>query len=142
MKRTLLICCIPIFLLQINVNLSQAQPYSPEAYDYEGDLNIVVTNGIDDLIGRHIIANQQKQLKFRGYRIQISQDQNGALIRDHKAAIKRMYPDLATYETYDSPLFRLRVGNFENRFEAYGVFHQLKKIFNTAFIVEDAILRE
>jgi len=142
MKNIFCLLAVSLFFISSNYQTVQAQPYSQEAYDYEGDLNIVVTNGIDDLIGRHIIANQQKQLKLKGYRIQISQDQNRDFVRDHKGAIKRMYPNLAIYETYEAPLFRLRVGNFENRFEAYGVYHQLKKIFNAAFIVEDAILRE
>ena len=33
-----------------------------------------------------------------------------------------MYPELKVYEQYEAPFFKIRVGDFTNRFDAYRVF--------------------
>ena len=81
--------------------------------------------------------------KVPGYRVQVLQDNKREVVREEKTKLLSMYPDLKIYETYDAPFFKLRIGDFQNRFEAFKVFKRIKQDFSRAFIVPDRVfLRE
>lgn len=71
--------------------------------------------------------------KVRGFKIQAfsGNDQrtskNEALRKQQQ--INRVYPQYETVVLFESPFWRLRVGNFENRSEAETVLEEMKKSF-------------
>ena len=75
-----------------------------------------------------------------GFRIQIvnSTDRNSAL--SAKTRVYQLYPELKAYLQYQSPYYRLKVGNFKTRQEAAEYVKSLSRDFsNNIFILRDTI---
>ena len=77
---------------------------------------------------------------MQGYRIQVmnTTDRNTAL--DAKTKAYQLYPELKAYLLYQSPYYRIRVGNFKTKSEADDYIKDLARNFdNNVFIVRDVI---
>ena len=75
-----------------------------------------------------------------GYRIQIvnTTDRNTAI--DAKSKVYQLYPELKAYLLYQSPYYRIKVGNFKVRSEAENYVKSLQKNFpGSMFILKDII---
>lgn len=87
---------------------------------------------------RQIESNSRKQ--FSGYRIRIFFD-SAQNARDKSASVlerfKEAHPDMMGYRSYDSPNFKVTVGNFRSRTEADAALESLKKEFPSAFVVRE-----
>ena len=88
----------------------------------------------------YVSSNASK--KLTGYRIRVYYD-NGQNARNRSEAIARSisnaYPGLAVYRTFDSPNFKVCVGDFRTKDEALKVFHALKATYPTALLLKDTI---
>ncbi|MBO4488258.1 MAG: SPOR domain-containing protein [Bacteroidales bacterium] len=77
-----------------------------------------------------------------GYRIQVMAI-SGANARTRmegaKASIKAEYPALPVYATYQEPYFRIRVGDFTNRIDAYRMLLRILPQYPSAYIIADQI---
>ena len=77
-----------------------------------------------------------------GYRIRVFYD-NGQSARTRSEAIARSvaatYPDLGVYHTFESPNFKVSVGDFRTKDEALKVYNELKALYPTAFILKETI---
>lgn len=71
--------------------------------------------------------------KMGGYRIQVFSDNNSRTAKSEARArardISAQFPQYATYVVYNSPYWRLRVGNFRTQEEANAAAHSLKAAF-------------
>lgn len=71
--------------------------------------------------------------KMRGFKIQVFSGNNQRTSRDEanskQALINKSYPELETVVLFDSPFWRLRVGNYETRREAEEAMQELRKAF-------------
>lgn len=71
--------------------------------------------------------------KIVGYRIQIYTDQNARTgkieARNRERAVSRSFPQYATYLTYSSPYWRLRVGDFKTQEEATKAAASIRRAF-------------
>ena len=80
--------------------------------------------------------------KMSGYRIRVFYE-NGQSARGRSEAISRSisnaYPGLAVYRTFDSPNYKVCVGDFRTKDEALKVYHALKASYPTALILKDVI---
>ncbi len=74
-----------------------------------------------------------------GYRIQIysTTDRKQILLEEEK--FKMNYPELALYMKYDSPNFKLRVGDFKSKLDAQYWFNKLQAEYPTLFLVPDKV---
>lgn len=83
--------------------------------------------------------------KMGGYRVQIYSDNNARTAKNEARAKERKilasYPDLATYVIYDSPYWRLRVGDCRTRAEADELAAELKRAF-PAYKSEITVVRD
>lgn len=77
-----------------------------------------------------------KNFRLQGYRVQIG-------TTDSKKAANKMiskfiseHGSYNTYETYQAPTFKVRVGDFISYTEAYGLRRKVKKEFQSSFVVE------
>lgn len=102
---------------------------------------------IDFLIKKQSQINEETTRERRrtapGYRIQVinTTDRNKAIAA--KTKIYRDYPELKPYILYQSPYYRLKVGNFKSREEAGSYIKGLSKEFpGSVFIVKDTIERD
>ncbi|HOU46787.1 MAG TPA: SPOR domain-containing protein [Chitinophagales bacterium] len=75
--------------------------------------------------------------KKQAIRVQVFQAATRDQIFDAKAQFSARYPGIATYVTYASPNFRLRVGEFETQNEAFKFMQQVKHYFPASFVIEE-----
>lgn len=80
-----------------------------------------------------------------GYRIQVFSDNNMRTAKANaeyrKRTIQAQMPELRAYLTFESPYWRVRVGDFRSQSEAAAVLRQLKEAF-PAFAGDFRLVRE
>ena len=88
----------------------------------------------------YIASNKGKELS--GYRIRVFYD-NGQNARTKSESIERYiagtYAGIRVYRTYESPNYKVSVGDFRTKDEALGLYNSLKAIYPTAFIIKENI---
>lgn len=81
------------------------------------------------------VSGQQSPVvheRIAGFRVQIISDNSPkakAEARTKKRAISERFPELASYVTYTSPYWRLRVGDFRTRREAEEAAEEIRQAF-------------
>ncbi len=70
-------------------------------------------------------------------RVQIFQAASRDKIFEAKSQFSAKYPGIATFVSYASPNFKLRVGEFESHQEAFKFMQQLKTSFPASFVIEE-----
>ncbi|HLG02374.1 MAG TPA: SPOR domain-containing protein [Bacteroidia bacterium] len=90
------------------------------------------------LVDKHSQINAKK--KDKGYRVQIYFGGDKSKAKDVKVRFLTLFGKEAhAYEIYEVPNFKIRVGNFRTRLDAYAFLKTIKADFPTAFIVESEI---
>jgi hypothetical protein len=85
-------------------------------------------------------TTRESRRNVPGYRIQVinTSDRNAAI--SAKTKVYQIFPELKSYLLYQSPYFRLRVGNFKDQEEANEYLKSLSKHFpGNVFLVRDII---
>jgi len=74
-----------------------------------------------------------KSGKIVGYRVQVFADNNARSAkveaRQRERAVGQAFPSYATYVSYASPYWRLRVGDFRSQYDAEKAADQIRKAF-------------
>ena len=100
---------------------------------------------LDILSAKQIQANQRNAMLtgsglYKGYRIQMISTPKRDDAFKMKANLEVMFPDHKIYVIYQSPNFKVRIGNFLKKEEANKFKTQLNKLFpQGVYIVEDGI---
>lgn len=79
---------------------------------------------------------------YPGYRVQIffeSGNYSKTKALGVKARFISLYPDIPVYVIYQEPYYRVRVGNFRSKLEAYAFKEKIKKDFAEAYVIKDRI---
>ena len=88
----------------------------------------------------HVSANASK--KMSGYRIRVYFE-NGQNARGRSEAVARSvsaaFPGIGVYRSFDSPNFKVCVGDFRTKDDALQVYHALKGTYPTAIILKETI---
>lgn len=90
------------------------------------------------LLQAYRIINQ-KNPGTEGFRVQIHFGNDREKAREVKSEFLSNHPSIEAYESYQSPNFRVRVGNFRNRYEAARFQKEIQSEFTSAFVVRDLI---
>lgn len=85
--------------------------------------------------------------KVRGFKIQVfsgnNQQRSKREAESKQAQVKSAFPELETVVSFQSPFWRLRVGNFTSRADADAVLREMKKTFpafgREMYIVPDVV---
>ena len=93
---------------------------------------------ITELIEAYKNYNRKNELSD-GFRIQISFSNNRQEIYNSKARIYIDLPGEHCYVQYEQPYYKLRVGDFSDRFQAYQRLQTVLDKYPAAFIVRDKI---
>jgi hypothetical protein len=100
-----------------------------------------IESGINMVEQRYLDA-WKKVKKIEGFRIQItsfSGVNSRALIEKTAEQFKQQFPDILCNISYSEPNFRLRVGNYRTKLEAYKDLHKIAHFFPGAFVFKDQI---
>lgn len=109
-----------------------------------GKVTVVKDPLIDSLIARRIalnkgVARNGTALVVNGYRVQIFFGSDRREAYAQQAKFKDLYPELDTYLSYDTPNYRVKVGDFRTRAQAQSFLNELKSSFQTLFIFSEKI---
>ncbi len=78
--------------------------------------------------------------QYKGFRLQVLSTANRIEAFNMKSMLLSNFPDQKTYVMFQSPSFKVRIGNFLKREEADSFREQLAVLFpKGAYVVEDAI---
>ena len=98
------------------------------------------TPAMRSALDRYVQGNASKKLS--GYRIRVYFE-NGQNARARSEAIARSvsaaYPGIGVYRTFESPNFKVMVGDFRTKDEAQKVYQSLKASYPTALLLKDTI---
>ena len=133
----------------------RAQEYRVDNGSAQVDSTLMGRN-ILSVLGSGVTVNQSQAMrsafsnyvsnnaskKLTGYRIRVYFD-NGQNARNRSEAIARSisaaYPGMGVYRTFESPNYKVSVGDFRTKDEALKVFHSLKATYPTALLLKETI---
>ncbi len=124
-------------LLLLVTLLGSTSIYAQQVYTPS---NVKADANIEQLLKLHTAASRNRTVA--GYRVQINQETNRDLVRGEKVLLLQQYPNLKTYEVYQSPYFKVRAGDFTNRLAAFKLYSDLKPMFKRCIIVPDRVLSD
>lgn len=105
-----------------------------------GNINITGDVAVSKLIEKHIEFNE-KVTTIPGYRIQIA-SLSGSNSKQKAFALKSSFqnefPEVEVYIIFDEPNFKVKVGDFRTRLEAYGFLQKIKS-YHDGYIIQDNI---
>ena len=89
---------------------------------------------------RYIGDNAEKSIS--GYRIRVFyNNEPSARSRSEmiENTLKEQYPGIGVYRSFESPNYKVTVGDFRSKEEALKIYMSLKSIYPTAFIIRESI---
>jgi len=84
----------------------------------------------------------KKIKKIDGFRIQVtsfSGVNSKTMIEQTAEQFRQHFPEIPFHISYFEPNFRLRVGNFRTKIEAYKALQKISVVFPGAFVLKDQI---
>jgi hypothetical protein len=95
-----------------------------------------------DIVEQQYLDSWKKIKKMDGFRIQItsfSGVNSRTSIENTAAQFKQQFPNVFCDITFSEPNFRLRVGNYRTKLEAYKALQKIAPQFSGAFVLKDQI---
>lgn len=103
-------------------------------------INVTQSTAVHTALNQYINSNSTK--KIPGYRIRVFYDNSPqARTRSESIAayVRAQFPEIGVYRSFESPNYKVTVGNFRSKDEALKIYMILKKTYPTAFIIKDYI---
>lgn len=100
---------------------------------------------LDILSAKQAMVNKRSSMMtssglFKGFRVQVLSTQSRGEAFKMKTDLLTKFPDLKSYLLFQSPNFKVRIGNFIKRADAEKLRSQLNKLIpNNLYVVEDAV---
>ena len=99
---------------------------------------------IEQLVRKQIEINElttrESRRYVQGFRIQVINSPDRTKVFAAKVTVYEQFPDWKSYLLYQSPNYKLRVGNFKTQEEAQDALKQLSKLFPAGlYIIPDVI---
>lgn len=98
---------------------------------------------IEQLIKKQVEINEvntrDQRSSAQGYRIQVMSTNNRTKALEAKAKLYQEFPELKSYLLYQSPNYKLRLGNFKDRSEADTYLESVRASFPGVYVVPDKI---
>lgn len=109
----------------------------------QGRLSVVGDVKVNQMVERHMEFNSRVKT-ISGFRVQIASfsgvnsKASSFELRDRFAAD---YPQVPVYIIFDEPNFKIKVGDFRSRLEAYAFLQQIKDVYK-GYVIKDNIYPE
>jgi hypothetical protein len=133
MKPLLLIMMVTLPLACLFAQPKQDNGSNP------GKIEIVLDDSSIDSLLKASDEQAEKEYVIKGFRVQITAAGNRAEINKIKSQFYTVFPDIKTFVIYQQPNFKLRVGNYRTKLEAYKVWTEIEKHFPGSFITPDEL---
>ncbi|HPY82137.1 MAG: SPOR domain-containing protein [Bacteroidales bacterium] len=142
-----LLCAVQILCAQVSIendSISAQKIFNnlAETVAEQGTITINQDPQITELISRHVAINNASESKISGWRIQIY-NSTGKETRADALAVRNQflakYPDLEAYIIYQPPIFKIRIGNFRTREEAYYYYTKIINDYAASYLIKDQI---
>jgi hypothetical protein len=104
-------------------------------------LNVERDARLDKMLKWHIEKNEERE-GMEGFRVEIFFSSNldaKEQALDTKVNFLSEYPEYPVHIKFVAPNFRVRVGDFRTKNEAWTLYKQIQKDYPTAFVVPDII---
>lgn len=116
-----------------------ASAISLTAQTRKGKIEITGDVKVSELVLKHIEFNEKMQT-VPGYRVQIA-SLSGPNSRDRafemKRRFKELYPDVEVYIIFTEPNFRVKVGDFTSRLDAFVFMKRIKDSYPGTIVGEN-----
>lgn len=132
----MLLRCKSAFIIMLLLSVSAVSMGQAKR---NGNLQIVGDMRVAMLVEKHIEMNERLRT-IPGFRIQVASlsgndSKNRAFALRDK--INEAYPDIQTYVVFDEPNFKVKVGDFRTRLEAYAFLTKIKAVFPGTIIKDN-----
>lgn len=104
-----------------------------------GKVEYIQDSRIGELMNKKVLINEKKDAKVKGYRVQIHFGSDREKAKEIKAKFLQAFNSAMAYEKYEQPNFKIRVGDFRTRTEAFKFLKEISPDFPSSFIVQDEI---
>ncbi len=107
-----------------------------------GTITINQDPRIAELVNTHIEINKANNGKIPGWRVQIynsSGTNSRTEVQNARKLFLSKYPDVGAYLIYQPPFFKIRVGDFRSKDEAYSFYKQILADFPVSYLISDQI---
>lgn len=104
------------------------------------DVKVYQSQAIVDALKKQIASNSSRTIS--GYRVRIFFDNSQSARNASEASLARFsasHPGIAAYRSFQSPYFKVTVGDFRTKSEAMELLERVKGEFPSAFIVKENI---
>ena len=131
---------IPVFLFAFLLPLSVSAQLDSAQKDSAQKGKVIIN--VDESVKQYLENRKQERQSdtvFKGYRIQLMFTDKRADAKAAKEKFQSMYPNCPAYLIYDSPNFKVRVGNFATQLDAQALLFKLIPDFPTLFLVEERV---
>ena len=109
----------------------------------QGRITVTGDVAVNQMVEKHIELNN-KVKTIPGYRVQIASF-SGATSKANAFNLRDKfmldYPSTQAYIVFDEPNFKVKVGDFRTRLEAYAFLQQIKEVYK-GYLVRDNIYPE
>lgn len=106
----------------------------------KADVKVYQSQAIVDALGKQIASNGSRTIS--GFRVRIFFDNSQNARGASEATLARFcssHPGIPAYRSFQSPYFKVTVGDFRTKSEAMEVLEHIKGEFPSAFIVKENI---
>ena len=138
MKRSLFISFLFFCFQYSHAQKDTVAPKLVFTDSLSGKVEIAADSRIDSLMQVYKKINGEKQT-VSGYRVQLFFGSERKKAMDIQSDFLQKYPELHAYLIYQQPNYKVRVGDFNTRLEAFNVYKKLSADYGSAFIVKDEI---
>ncbi len=104
----------------------------------QGSLVVHADSRLDSLVSAHKKWNAEKQC-MPGFRVQLYFGGDRKKANELRTVFLQKYPDVSAYVIYQQPNYKVRVGDFRTRLEAYTLHADLVAEYPSAFVVKDEV---
>ncbi|HEY0261639.1 MAG TPA: SPOR domain-containing protein [Chitinophagales bacterium] len=101
-------------------------------------MNVIQDPGITELMGNYKVYNE-KNKTVDGFRLQIMFSNNRDDVYAAKTKLYKDFPSENCYVTYEQPNYKLRLGDFADRFAAYKMLNEILPLYPSAFVVKEQV---
>lgn len=136
MKAMRILVIVGFFLLP---QLVCAQRYVGGGNRSRGHIEIKGDVAVSQLVQKHIELNERVRT-MPGYRIQVaslSGTSSKNMAFEMKDRIREIYPGIEAYVVFDEPNFKVKVGDFRTRLEAYVFLQRIRNDFPGTIIKDN-----
>ena len=119
--------------------LGQAQSSADSVKFMATDSSIIQDKRVNELVLKHVLINEGRKEKIKGFRVQIHFGTEKAKAQEVKTKFTTAYHNIPAYLDYQQPYFKIRAGDFRTKLEAYKLLQEIAADFPGAFIVGDDI---